>query len=145
MRTNRVPWEGRAEDKADNTVWAGRHRRHAVHERDRRVTVSGGRITAIEALQLPSNEPKSVAISTAAESQLHASALAKQSAEIDAVSGATITSAGYEASLQSALDKLGFEAADGSRGRRRSPRSRSRTRSRSAAGPRPPRASRRRW
>ncbi|HTE64032.1 MAG TPA: FMN-binding protein [Solirubrobacteraceae bacterium] len=49
--------------------------------------------------------------------RLHAreSALARQSAAIDAVSGATITSASYGASLQSALDKLGFEAADGSR------------------------------
>jgi hypothetical protein len=31
------------------------------------------------------------------------------------VSGATYTSASYEASLQSALDKLGFKAPDGSR------------------------------
>ena len=34
---------------------------------------------------------------------------------VDAVSGATFTSASYEPSLQSALDKLGFKAADGSR------------------------------
>jgi hypothetical protein len=33
---------------------------------------------------------------------------------VDAVSGATYTSLSYEASLQSALDKLGFKAADGS-------------------------------
>jgi hypothetical protein len=31
------------------------------------------------------------------------------------VSGATFTSASYEQSLQSALDKLGFTAPDGSR------------------------------
>ena len=81
-----------------------------------RVTVSGGKITKIEAIQLQANEPKSVQISHAAEPILRQSALTKQSAAIDAVSGATITSASYEASLQSALDKLGFEAADGSRG-----------------------------
>jgi uncharacterized protein with FMN-binding domain len=81
-----------------------------------RVTVSGGKITRIEALQLQGNDPKSVAISTSAEPLLRESALARQSAAIDAVSGATITSASYGASLQSALDKLGFEAADGSRG-----------------------------
>jgi uncharacterized protein with FMN-binding domain len=80
-----------------------------------RVTVSGGKITNIEALQLQGNDPKSVAISTSAEPLLRESALAKQSAAIDAVSGATFTSASYAASLQSALDKIGFAAADGSR------------------------------
>ena len=39
---------------------------------------------------------------------------AKQSADVDAVSGATFTSASYTQSLQSALDKLGFKAPDGS-------------------------------
>ena len=34
---------------------------------------------------------------------------------LDAVSGATFTSASYDQSLQSALDKLGFKPADGSR------------------------------
>jgi uncharacterized protein with FMN-binding domain len=81
-----------------------------------RVTLSGGKVTNIEALQLPSDEPKSVMISTAAEPLLRQSALTKQTAAIDVVSGATFTSAAYEASLQSALDKLGFKAADGSRG-----------------------------
>jgi uncharacterized protein with FMN-binding domain len=81
-----------------------------------RVTITGGKITKIEALQLQGNDPKSVQISTSAEPLLRQSALSKQSAAIDAVSGATITSASYEASLQSALDKLGFQAADGTRG-----------------------------
>ena len=73
-----------------------------------RVTVSGGKITKIEALQLQGNDPKSVAISSYAEPLLRASALSKQSADIDMVSGATYTSESYKASLQSALDKLGF-------------------------------------
>lgn len=81
-----------------------------------RVTIKDGRITKIEALQLQGNEPKSVQISSSAEPALRQSALTKQSAAIDAVSGATVTSASYEASLQSALDKAGFKAADGSRG-----------------------------
>jgi uncharacterized protein with FMN-binding domain len=81
-----------------------------------RVTIAGGKITNIEALQLQANEPKSVQISGQAEPTLQAEALQKQTAAIDAVSGATITSASYEASLQSALDKAGFKAADGSRG-----------------------------
>src|SRR4051794_41793418 len=73
-------------------------------------------IPGVEALQLQGNDPKSVQISGNAEPLLRQSALQKQSAAIDAVSGATITSASYEASLQSALDKAGFKAADGSRG-----------------------------
>jgi uncharacterized protein with FMN-binding domain len=81
-----------------------------------RVTVSGGKITKVEALQLQGDDPKSVQISSSAEPSLRQSALTKQTAAIDAVSGATITSASYEASLQSALDKLGFKAADGTRG-----------------------------
>jgi uncharacterized protein with FMN-binding domain len=78
-----------------------------------RVTVSGGKITAVEALQLQGVDPKSVRISSSAEPLLRQSALTKQSAAIDMVSGATYTSESYAASLQSALDKLGFKAADG--------------------------------
>jgi uncharacterized protein with FMN-binding domain len=81
-----------------------------------RVTIKDGRITDVEALQLQGNDPKSAMISGSAEPLLRQSALSKQSAAIDAVSGATITSASYEASLQSALDKLGYTAPDGSRG-----------------------------
>jgi hypothetical protein len=46
----------------------------------------------------------------------HEPTLPTASAAIDAVSGASITTASYEASLQSALDKLDFKAADGTRG-----------------------------
>lgn len=81
-----------------------------------KVTVTDGKITDVQALQLQGNEPKSVQISGQAAPQLRESALAKQTADLDAVSGATITSASYEASLQSALDKVGFKAADGTRG-----------------------------
>ena len=70
-----------------------------------RVTIAGGKITKVEALQLPSGDPKSSEISTYAEPLLRQSALSKQSASIDAVSGATYTSNGYAAALQSALDK----------------------------------------
>ena len=80
-----------------------------------RVTVENGRITKIEPLQLQADEPRSVEISSSAEPILQQEALTAQSADIDAVSGATFSSASYAQSLQSALDKLGFKAADGSR------------------------------
>jgi uncharacterized protein with FMN-binding domain len=79
-----------------------------------KVTVSGGKITDVQAVQLPSQDGKSVEISNFAVPQLRQSALTKQSASIDAVSGATYTSAGYQQALQSALDKAGFQASTAS-------------------------------
>ena len=73
-----------------------------------KVTVQDGKITAIQALQLQGNDPRSVMISSSAEPILQQEALAAQSAQIDTVSGATYTSESYKQSLQSALDKLGF-------------------------------------
>jgi uncharacterized protein with FMN-binding domain len=80
-----------------------------------RVTVRNGRIVKLEALQLQGNDPRSVQISGSAAPVLQEEVLAKQTAAVDAVSGATFTSASYMQSVQSALDKLGFKAADGSR------------------------------
>ena len=78
------------------------------------VTIKNGKIVKIEALQLQGNDPRSVQISSSAAPTLQQEALSAQTADIDAVSGATFTSASYAQSLQSALDKLGFKAADGS-------------------------------
>jgi uncharacterized protein with FMN-binding domain len=75
-----------------------------------KVTIAGGKITKIEPVQLPSSDPKSSEISTYAEPLLRQSALTKQSANVDAVSGATYTSDSYKTALQSALDKAGFPA-----------------------------------
>ena len=80
-----------------------------------RVTVRNGTIVKLEALQLQGNDPRSVQISGSAAPVLQQEVLAKQTAAVDAVSGATFTSASYLQSVQSALDKLGFKAADGSR------------------------------
>ena len=71
-----------------------------------RVTVSGGKITKAEAVQAPkgglSDQKTAMAVP-----ELNQEAVSAQSANIDAVSGATYTSAGYKQSLQSALDKAG--------------------------------------
>ena len=71
-----------------------------------RVTLDGRRITGVTALQLPSGG-RSSDISGYAAPRLQQEALAAQSAHIDAVSGASYTSAGYASSLQSALDRAG--------------------------------------
>jgi uncharacterized protein with FMN-binding domain len=78
-----------------------------------KVTISGGKIRSVQALALPSTDPKSSEISSYAEPPLRQSALRKQSANIDVVSGATYTSDGYKTALQSALDKAGFQTSVG--------------------------------
>jgi uncharacterized protein with FMN-binding domain len=79
-----------------------------------KVTIVGGKITDVEAIKINSNEPESIQISNNAIPTLKQEVLAKQTAAVNAVSGATITSQAYMASLQSALDKAAFKAADGS-------------------------------
>lgn len=69
------------------------------------ITVSGGTITAVKALQLTDREQRSVQISDYAAPILQREALAAQSADIDTVTGATYTSDGYAQSLQSAIDQ----------------------------------------
>ncbi|MDU0252942.1 FMN-binding protein [Streptomyces sp. PU10] len=71
-----------------------------------RVTVSGGKITGVETLQAPKGG-RSDQVTADAVPKLDRAAVAVGSADIDAVSGATYTSAGYKQSLQSALDRAG--------------------------------------
>ena len=63
------------------------------------------RITAATVLQIPHTDRKDVAINNRAVPILNAETVAAQSAEIDMVSGATVTSVAYIKSLQSAIDK----------------------------------------
>ncbi|MFD8420964.1 FMN-binding protein [Streptomyces sp. NPDC059466] len=69
-----------------------------------RITVSGGKVTKSEVVQIPSGG-RSTEVSNSSVPRLNQEAVAAGSAAIDAVSGATYTSAGYKKSLQSALDK----------------------------------------
>ena len=71
------------------------------------VTLSHRRITSVKALQTPSDAARSQEIAAYAVPRLTQETLGAQSAQIDAVSGASYTSAGYIQSLQSALDKAG--------------------------------------
>lgn len=66
------------------------------------ITVSNGKLTAIQMLQYPTSG-RSSQISQAAIPTLIQEALQAQSAQINAVSGATYTSQGFAQSLQSAL------------------------------------------
>jgi uncharacterized protein with FMN-binding domain len=71
-----------------------------------RVTVRGSRIADISVPTLQTAEPLSQQIASQAIPMLRSEVLSAQSAQINAVSGATYTSEAYAASLQSALDKL---------------------------------------
>ncbi|MEV3969502.1 FMN-binding protein [Streptomyces sp. NPDC050698] len=71
-----------------------------------RVTVAGGKITKAEAVQAPKGG-RSDQITSSSVPRLNQAAVATGTADIDAVSGATYTSAGYKKSLQSALDQAG--------------------------------------
>jgi uncharacterized protein with FMN-binding domain len=69
------------------------------------ITISGGMLTDVTALALPTDRQRSLAISQYAEPILRSEALQARSAQIDLVSGATYTSIAYARSLQAALDQ----------------------------------------
>lgn len=68
------------------------------------ITVKAGAITDVTALQLTDDDRKSVQISNRAAPLLRAAVIKAQSAQVQTVSGATVTSAAYLTSLQGALD-----------------------------------------
>ena len=69
------------------------------------ITVAAGKITAVDAVQYPNGNGRDQEINAHALPLLAQEALAAQSAQIDLVSGATVTSDGYVQSLQSAIDR----------------------------------------
>ena len=71
------------------------------------LTLDGGRITQVSVLQYPSGNPTDGQINSYALPILIKETTQTQSAHIDMVSGATVTSTGYLQSLQSALDRAG--------------------------------------
>ena len=70
-----------------------------------RITVVDGKITASEAIVYPDGNHEDQEINSFALPVLNQEAVAQQSADIDMVSGATVTSEGYLSSLQSAIDQ----------------------------------------
>jgi len=68
-----------------------------------RVVITNGRITDVQALQLPSDRARSAYISQVAGPMLRSEVLQAQSANIDIISGATYTSQSYAQSVESAL------------------------------------------
>src|SRR6476661_5088731 len=72
------------------------------------ITVANGTITDVNVVDYPSENGKDRQINARALPILVQETLDAQSADIDMVSGATVTSEGYLGSLQSALDEAGL-------------------------------------
>jgi uncharacterized protein with FMN-binding domain len=72
------------------------------------ITVSNGTITKVSVPIHPDNNGRDQEINARALPILVQETLRAQSAQIDMVSGGTVTSDGYVTSLQSALDKAGL-------------------------------------
>ena len=71
------------------------------------IVSSSGQICDVGAIQYPGDRRRSLAINRQALPILHTEVLKAQSANINGVSGATITSRGYVRSLQALLDSVG--------------------------------------
>ena len=69
------------------------------------ITVANGKITKSEVTQVPWNDRRDQQINSRAVPVYNEEAVAAQSADIDVVSGATVTWEGYTQSLQSAIDR----------------------------------------
>jgi len=70
-----------------------------------KITVAGGKITAAEVLQVPWEDRHDQMINSRAVPVYNEETVQAQSADIDVVSGATVTWEGYTQSLQSAIDR----------------------------------------
>ncbi len=69
-----------------------------------RLTLSAGKVVVAEAIVYPSGNRRDAEINGYAVPILNSEVVTAQSAQIDTVSGATVTSDGYLQSLQSAVD-----------------------------------------
>jgi uncharacterized protein with FMN-binding domain len=68
------------------------------------ITVSGGKITAVDVPTYPTANGRDQQINAFAIPILKRETMSAQGADIDTVSGATVTSRGYIQSLQAAID-----------------------------------------
>ena len=86
----------------------GKLEQYGYGELSARVSIKGGRITAITVPVLRTAEQYSQQLAAQVLPTLRSEVLAAQSARINAVSGATYTSQAYALSVQAALDKAHF-------------------------------------
>ena len=68
-------------------------------------TIQSGRINSVQVVQYPNERRTSLRINSIAVPELQQEAIQSQSANVDIISGATLTSEGFQESLQTALDQ----------------------------------------
>lgn len=68
-----------------------------------KATISGGKLSSVQFLQYPNDNPTSQSINSQAIPYLQQEAIQAQSANVDAISGATYTSEAFTQSLSQAL------------------------------------------
>jgi uncharacterized protein with FMN-binding domain len=73
-----------------------------------RISGRGGKVVDASALQVPSGNGRDAQINGYAVPILNSEAVSAGTANIDTVSGATVTSVGYITSLQAAIDAAGL-------------------------------------
>ncbi len=66
-------------------------------------TIQGGKITNVQFVQYPNERNTSVRINSVAVPELQQEAIQAQSANVNIITGATLTSDGFQQSLQTAL------------------------------------------
>jgi uncharacterized protein with FMN-binding domain len=69
------------------------------------IVVANGKVTSADAIQYPTGNGNDARINSYAIPKLNAEVVKAQSAKIDMISGATVTSGGYLQSLQDAIDQ----------------------------------------
>lgn len=103
-----TPSTGGTDTGSGSTSTSGTYTGDAVETRwgtvQVQITVENGQITAADAIQYPNENGKDQQINAYAIPKLNAEVVQAQSANISAISGATVTSDGYLQSLQSAID-----------------------------------------
>lgn len=95
----------RAEAATTTSTFVGAPNSNRWGEVQVRLSVKNGKISDVAAVKLPSHTRKSVRLSTNAASILRSTTLSTHTAPVDTISGASMTSRSYIASLQSAIDK----------------------------------------
>ncbi|MCW5951499.1 MAG: FMN-binding protein [Propionibacteriaceae bacterium] len=108
-----------AEPSASSSSWSGSSTAPGTYLGDAvetrwgtvqvQITVENGKIVSSGAIQYPNENHEDQKINSYAIPQLNAEVVEAQSARIDAISGATVTSAGYTTSLQSAIDQANLK------------------------------------
>ncbi len=68
-------------------------------------TIQNGKISDVQVVQYPNERRTSLSINSVAVPMLQQEAIQAQSANVDLISGATLTSEGFQESLQTALDQ----------------------------------------